>query len=315
MKKVVSLSLLFAFFILSLIIHPKKTEASCFSFIPYGYNGEFSHLPLGKEFCYFFGGDVISAKTNSYGGRFISKQGLPRIFAFGESQLLGMDWTDNPNDSQHDLVKIFGSATLVAFAAPNNGPLQAIRQFDRVSKVGGLSDEKIFFGFNFGTDIFRINPSWDPNRFIPLSSEDLRRIFQIPFLHDTLLAIARVRGKHFGSSVSNAKAVRAEYFSKPLETRLSHLNSWLQIISNTISNKKHDVGVIIFPPYWYIGSEGVERNRIEHDYRKVICSIYKKGLFSKIVAADLTDTPSDMAYDGRHFKMGKLDFQRINRCN
>ena len=72
--------------------------------------------------------------------------------------------------------------------------------------------------------------------------------------------------------------------------------------------------MIIFPPYWYIGSEGAERNRIERHYRKVICSIYHTSLFSTIITADLSDNPADMAYDGRHFKMGKLGFKRRTNC-
>ena len=49
---------------------------------------------------------------------------------------------------------------LVFYGAPNNGPFETINYLKLISEHKQFKE--IVVGFNYGTDIFRIMPSWDP---------------------------------------------------------------------------------------------------------------------------------------------------------
>ena len=304
----------FSFFVFNLVIFVRDAASSCFSFIPYGYNGKYSHLPSEQDFCYFFGGKKIYMQTSGQGGRYISTGALNNITAFGESQLLGMDWSDRNEIHPHDLTRILKNENIIIFAAPNNGPLQSYNQIKFLIQNKTIKSDDIIIGFNFGTDIFRVDPLWDPDNFIPLTSTDLVRIFKIPFYHDLMLAAARIQGKYFGSNVSNSKSIRKHYFSKNFSHRLTHVLTWLsrlKELQKTVSNK---FKIIIFPPYWYLGSENAEKKNIEANYQTLICSIHKSNVFDVIYISKLNFNSFDMAYDERHFKTGALDIVISDTC-
>ena len=66
-------------------------------------------------------------KTNEFGARIIEKNDSgENIIAFGESQLLGLDYSDG--EGPHDLHLIFPDNNLEIYAAPNNGPFEASNQ-------------------------------------------------------------------------------------------------------------------------------------------------------------------------------------------
>ena len=78
------------------------------------------------------------------------------VYSFGDSQMLGIDWTYKQNKS-HDLERIFQTKKISIFAAPNNGPFQAISQAKHIFEVEPTTNvSHVVFSFNFGTDIFRI---------------------------------------------------------------------------------------------------------------------------------------------------------------
>ena len=76
-----------------------------------------------------------------------------------------------------------------------------------------IENKTVVVGFNFGTDIFRIQSNWDPRNFVPVDSEVLNWTFMIPGLHDILLFHARLKGVKFGSTVSDSDSVRKYYFA------------------------------------------------------------------------------------------------------
>ena len=119
--------------------------------------------------------------TNHLGGRVIEGKPIKdEIIAFGESQLLGLDFSDNTKSAKHDLSKLFPAAPLTIYAAPNNGPLQALRQIEKIHNIDPLSNKKIVIGFNYGTDIFRIQKHWNPEKFVPLICLNYNALF-LPF--------------------------------------------------------------------------------------------------------------------------------------
>ena len=172
--------------------------------------------------------------TNHLGGRVIGgNQIKDEIIAFGESQLLGLDFSDNTKSAKHDLSKLFPSAPLIIYAAPNNGPLQALRQIEKVHNFDPLSNKKIVIGFNYGTDIFRIQKHWNPEKFVPLDMSQLQRSFNIPGYHDVTLFIARLRGVKFGSTVSNAEIIRKFYGEIGDQRRNQDIDDWLSKLKSS----------------------------------------------------------------------------------
>ena len=74
--------------------------------------------------------------------------------------------------------------------APNNVSLQALQQIKKIHTFKSLTDKNIIVGFNFGTDIFRIQGDWKPENLVPMDMSKLSRSFSIPgyepkFNHNT----------------------------------------------------------------------------------------------------------------------------------
>ena len=170
-----------------------KALGTCFSFIPYASNSSYVQLPENRDFCFHFSNEKTHMSTNNLGGRIIKKNLLPNeIIAFGESQLLGLDQSDLRAEPQHDLAVLFPASAITIYAAPNNGPLQALRQIKEVHSSESLVNKNIAIGFNYGTDIFRIQNHWNPENFVPLNITQLNRSFSIPGYHDIILFAARL---------------------------------------------------------------------------------------------------------------------------
>ena len=139
--------------------------------------------------------------TDKLGGRIIeSGFSTNQIIAFGESQLLGLDLSDLRTNTKHDLSSLFPSSSITIYAAPNNGPLQALQQIKKVHSFKSLAGRNIVVGFNYGTDIFRIQDHWNPENFVPMNMSQLKRAFSIPGYHDIILFLARLRGVKFGGT-------------------------------------------------------------------------------------------------------------------
>ena len=185
----------------AMLLYSTEIQAleTCFSFIPYANNSSFVQLPEKKKFCFHFSNGKTHMSTNDLGGRIIKGSFLPNeIIAFGESQLLGLDLSDLKPKAKHDLSILFPSSLITIYAAPNNGPLQALQQIKKVHIFKSLANKNIVVGFNFGTDIFRIQDHWNPENFVPLNMTQLDRSFSIPGYHDIILFAARLRGVKFG---------------------------------------------------------------------------------------------------------------------
>ena len=155
--------------------------------------------------------------TDEFGGRKVRGVAYGNeIIAFGESQILGLDFSDKEKVAKHDLSVLFPSSRITIYAAPNNGPLQTIEQIREIYRLKPFTGKNLVIGFNYGTDIFRIDPDWKPEKFVPLDMSQLQRSFDIPGYHDVALFIARLKGVKFGSTVSDADA--KESTTKILDT-------------------------------------------------------------------------------------------------
>ncbi len=79
-------------FIYSILFVSKADANSCLSFLPYGFNESYVHLPQSASFCVKQGKTIIKYQTDNYGGRLLSDETANnKIQVFGDSQVLGLD--------------------------------------------------------------------------------------------------------------------------------------------------------------------------------------------------------------------------------
>ena len=252
--------------------------------------------------------------TNELGGRILNKSFLPNeIIAFGESQLLGLDLSDVKTKVKHDLSVLFPSSSMTIYAAPNNGPLQSLQQIKKVHSFKSLANKDIVVGFNFGTDIFRIQDHWDPENFVPMNMSQLNRSFRIPGYHDIILFLARLRGVKFGGTESNSKSIRKLYSQMEKHRRHENIDNWLSKLSNSeikLGKKRY---FVLYPPYWYVGAGKTEKQDIEDDYFELACKAHDLKIFDGVLVAELPKETVKFAVDKRHFLSGEMSFKKY-RC-
>lgn len=293
-----------------------KASLKCFSFIPYALDKNFVSLPLDKEFCFFYSGDYTLMKTNKFGARIIEEdKSYENIIAFGESQLLGLDYSDG--EELHDLNQIFPYKNFEIYAAPNNGPYEVLAQIEHLGKKsqkgeGWLSGKNIVIGFNYSTDIFRINDGWNPEKFVPLEKNDLEKIFFIPGYHDVLLLKARIAGKKFGSTVSNASNTINYYLKISDSQREMNVDRWLSKLKRNSNIEDSVKTLIIFPPYWYSAATKTLASDIRTHFFSFSCAALKSGVFKDVWVGAMPDQNSKMAEDNRHFLTNTLNYTNFN---
>ena len=302
-----------AFITAMLIGYSEKLEASinCFSFIPYAINDTFVTLPFEKEFCFRYSGEYTHMKTNNLGGRLIKDADAKMdAIAFGESQLLGLDASDDRKPFKHDLTTILPNYNFTIYAAPNNGPFEALSQMPQIGSKEKFRNNLVVIGFNYSTDIFRIRDIWDPKKFVPVGIKNLERIFFIPGFHDLILFYARLKGIRFGSTVSNSSQVRRYYFEMTDREREINTERWLNKVSESLLMEARDRILVLFPPYWSIDALAEQKRKIERDYDNFACAVLERGIFDQIIYSELPENIDVLASDNRHFLTGALVFNQ-----
>ena len=279
----------------------------CFSFIPYGTSDGYVSLPFERKLCFKYSDRYIEMKTNKFGARlFDAGEYEQTALVFGESQLLGLDVSDT--DGQHDLSDLFSDHNFEIYAAPNNGPFEALKKVNDLGQQITIVNKTVVVGFNFGTDIFRIRSNWDPRNFVPVNLEILNWTFMIPGLHDILLFRARLRGVEFGSTVSDSDNVRKYYFAMTDRERGINTLNWLTGVSQSKLMEARVRTLILFPPYWYITASDAQKLEITNDYHMFACNILEANIFHKILYAKLPEDENVLTKDNRHFRAGALDY-------
>ena len=275
-------------------------------------------LPAEKELCYYYDKEIITLKTSKLGGRIISEVKTQKsLLAFGESQLLGLDWPKKNEKNAHDLEALFPKKNIIAFAAPNNGPHQWVAQANEIYKtdMDSFLDQEVVVGFNFGTDIFRIRESWDPSSVVLLDEADLRMVLNQPFLYDLVLLRARLTGGHFGAVSNNSVKIRSLYFDMSTNERVFNLNALLSSISGSSLSHAKKLTIILYPPYWYSGSSEKQALKIQTNFAETICQFVNSKVFDEIIVSYPTENTTALTYDRRHFKTSALKFVSAPSCN
>ena len=177
-----------------IILSSYPSIASCYSFLPYAYNGLFVHLPKNAEFCVSTPDGEVLYKTNANGARIITGTlQKPPIHIFGDSKMIEI--FPSGNELGHALKALYGDRELLLHGAPNNGPTDSLHFIESVLNAGNnIRDRIMVIGLNIGADIFRIIPGWRTRDHVPTTSNYLDTIMTFPFLYELLISIEPIRG-------------------------------------------------------------------------------------------------------------------------
>ncbi len=284
--------------------------AECFSHIPYAHNNKYTHLPQNEKFCVKNKSGKINFKISEIYSRIIfEKNAQENIhFAFGDSQLLGIDW-DETKKFKHDLQRLLNNKNISIFASPNNGPFQTLAQAKHILKNNKFKNlKKIIFSFNFGNDIFRVQKHWKLENFVPLKSNDLDVIIRRPFLYDLVILRGVLSGKFFSTNLPNISETYLQYKQLNKYTSKNRIDIWLNEIKKLrISLKKHFI-LIMYPPYWIYSKKGeIIYKDVYNDYNELYIYISSKKVFDEIKFGKLY-TKKYLTFDERHFKTGSISF-------
>ena len=228
------------------------------------------------------------------------------VYSFGDSQMLGIDWTYKENKS-HDLERIFQTKKISIFAAPNNGPFQAISQAKHIFEVEPTTNvSHVVFSFNFGTDIFRIQKKWDLQNFVPIRSENLNKVLINPVIHDLVLLKGVLSGKFFSTNLPDNNSIINQFIKLDQSVTEKRINLWANKIRYFKKKISKDFYLIIYPPYWLFDRNGLIINKkIYKDFISFTNNIYNKNIFNKIYIGNLVQK-NFLTSDRRHFKTNSL---------
>ena len=296
-----------------------KQDISCFSYIPFGITNNFITLPANKDFCYRFGYGYIRIRTDSFGGKILSRVSDNKehasAIAFGDSQLLGLEWGEESPESHH-LNKLFPNRNIIAYAAPNNGPLEAIARIRKGDFVVDETTEALIFGFNVSTDIFRIRDSWNPSSKVPLKDEELELIFDYPALFEILVLRARLNGILVGGSKDTPDWLADEYLALSRAEHERNILEWLKNLENALSKYRNQflkmkINLVIYRPYWensLVSKDGKSSlNQIKH----IACFIAKQNFFDQVFLMNRS-SEQKLISDRRHFSNVSISFSVPN---
>jgi len=291
---------------------------NCFSYIPYAYNSLYVTLPNNKDICYYFDTKKIKLKTNANGGRIISNKGSgAEIIAFGESQLLGLDWPQNKNNDPHDLEVLFPEQKITAYAAPNNGPYEWLRRIDILEKnnTNYFQDKEIVLGFNYGSDIFRIRNNWKPEIVIPFNENDLKYITKSIFLYELFIIKARLFGKFFQKKSFKSSEIISEYLSIGRDDNIQNIKNLLKMIKQSPILKSKKLSIIFYPPWWNYDTDSIYTERITKDFEHISCIFIQEEIFSEVLVSSPKKRSGSLTYDGRHYINSELNYSKKAKCD
>ena len=85
-------NILFIIILYFILFINSANAKECLSFLPYGFNESYVHLPQSAFFCVKEGELSYNYQTDNYGGRLLySNSSHNKIQVFGDSQVLGLD--------------------------------------------------------------------------------------------------------------------------------------------------------------------------------------------------------------------------------
>ena len=236
--------LLFIFVCFNLFV-PKADAKSCLSFLPYGFNESYVHLPQSASFCVKQGKTIIKYQTDNYGGRLLSDETVNnKIQVFGDSQVLGLDVE---NIEQHYLNTLYKKNNFVIYAAPNNGPYEVINFLNKNKKI---LQKKIIVTFSFSTDLYRILNYWNPENFVALKDYELDEILEHPFKYRLIVFKNLLLNKNFTISRYDNEKMQNLFLNSDQDKLYKNLTKYFDELNKTANKLDVEIDFVVTHPYW-----------------------------------------------------------------
>ena len=293
-----------------LILFVSKADAKgCLSFLPYGFNESYVHLPQSASFCVKQGKIINKYKTDNYGGRLLGDEALNnKIQVFGDSQVIGLDVE---KIEQHYLNVLYKKNNFVIYAAPNNGPYEVINFLNKNKKI---LQKKIIVTFNVSTDLYRILDYWNPENFVALKDYELDEILEYPFKYRLIVFKNLLLNKNFSISRYDNKKMQNVFLNSDQDVLHNNLIKYFDRLNKTANKLDLEIDFIVTHPYW-VYSIDKKNNKLLLDkelnekVEKLICSSFwgtKK--ISKILISQLPEILelNDLTTDKRHLKSTRI---------
>ena len=289
---------------------------NCLSFLPYGYNESYVHLPQSTSFCVKQGKIINKYQTDNYGGRILYDEALNnKIQVFGDSQVLGLDVE---NIEQHYLNALYKKNNLIIYAAPNNGPYEVINFLNRNKKI---LQKKIIVTFNFSTDLYRVLNYYDPRNFVALKDYELDEILEHPFKYRLIIFKNLLLNKNFTLSRYDNEKMQKLFLNSSQDILHKNLTQYFKELIWTANKLDLEIDFIITHPYW-VYSLDKKNNKLllnkelNNKVEKLICNSFQsKNKTIKILISKVPEILelNDLTIDKRHLKSKKIKLKKYDK--
>ena len=311
------LLIIFFYFIL---FASSSNAKNCLSFLPYGFNESYVHLPQSAYFCVKQGKILNKYQTDNYGGRLLYGKNLDsknKIQVFGDSQVLGLEVE---NIEKHYLNNLYKKNNFVLYAAPNNGPYEVINFLNNNKNI---LQKKIIVTFNFSTDIYRILDYWDPKNFVALRDYELDEILEHPFKYRLIVFKNLLLNKNFTISRFDNDKMQNLFLNLDKNDLQSNLIKYFNELNKTAEKLGIEIDFLVTQPYWVYSIDKKNNKlllnkRLNEKVEKLICSSFQST--KKIIKILISQVPyslqlDDLTIDKRHLKSAKIKFREYkDKC-
>jgi hypothetical protein len=245
---------------------PKADAKGCLSFLPYGFNESYVHLPQSASFCVKQGKTIIKYKTDNYGGRLLINENFKnKIQIFGDSQVIGLEME---KIEQHYLYSKYKNSNFIIYAAPNNGPYEVI---NFLNKNKNILNKKIIVTFNFAVDAYRVRSGWDPKNFVALKDYELDSILEHPFKYRLIVFKNLLLNKNFTISRYDNEKMQNLFLNLNINKVNKNIINYFNKLNKTADILDLEIDFIITHPYWVYS--------VDKDNKKLLLN---KGLAKKV---------------------------------
>jgi len=287
------------------------------SFLPYGFNESYVHLPQNSSFCVKQGKIINKYQTDKYGGRLLYSEALNnKIQVFGDSQVLGLDIEQV---EQHYLNTLYKKNNFIIYAAPNNGPYEVINFLNKNKKI---LQKKIIVTFNFSTDIYRVANYWEPKNFVALREYELDEILEHPFKYRLIVFKNLLLNKNFTLSRYDNKKMQNLFLNSNHDKIYNNLIKYFDTLNETANKLNLEIDFIVTHPYWAYSIDKKNDKllldkELNEKIEKLICNSFKSTKkINKILISGVPETLElkDLTFDKKHLKSNKVKLKKYEQA-
>ena len=298
-----------------ILFFPKVNAKSCLSFLPYGYNESYVHLPQSASFCVKQKKTINKYQTDNYGGRILNHEfAYNKIQIFGDSQVLGLDID---KIEEHYLNTLYKKNNFVIYAAPNNGPYEVINFLNQNKKI---LQKKIVIAFNFSTDVYRVSNFWEPKNYVALKDYELDEILEYPFKYRLIVFKNLLLNKNFTLSRYDNEKMQKLFLNSNQDIFHKNLTQYFKELSGTANKLDLEIDFIITHPYW-VYSLDKKNNKLllnkelNNKVEKLICNSFQSKKKIKILISKVPEILelNDLTIDKRHLKSKKIKLKKYDK--